>query len=129
MRIHPTLAALGFAALGLGTAWTLMAPQAHAFTVENKDAGGGAAASQFAMPKFDLEEQAKNFRKNGDGTAAASKYETPAGTLQFGVRQGPVSGFGSGFGMGSGFGPGTLGPQPRNSRADFENMLRPESLR
>ena len=42
------------------TACALAAPAAHAFTVENKDAAG-----QYAVPKFDLEEQSKNFRKDG----------------------------------------------------------------
>ena len=50
------------------TACALAAPAAHAFTMENKDAAG-----QYAVPKFDLEEQAKNFRKDGAGAASTGK--------------------------------------------------------
>src|SRR5215218_4255005 len=42
------------------TACALAGPAAYAFTVENKDEGG-----QYGVPKFNLEEQAKNFRKDG----------------------------------------------------------------
>src|SRR5205085_9918282 len=84
--------------LALGTlavAGGIAAPAAHAFTVENKDAAG-----QYAMPKFDLEEQSKNFRKDGFGATTDGKmFETPLGNgkLHFGVTQGPASGFGSAF--------------------------------
>ena len=71
------------------TACALAAPAAHAFTVENKDEGG-----QYGVPKFNLEEQAKNFRKDGSDVSSTGKsfYETPlgSGTLHFGVTQGPV---------------------------------------
>src|SRR4051794_23569497 len=60
MRFRLPHVFLGIAA----TACVLAAPAAHAFTVENKDAAG-----QYTMPKFDLEEQAKNFRK-GEGSNA-----------------------------------------------------------
>jgi hypothetical protein len=49
----------------------LAAPAAHAFTVENKDAAG-----QYAVPKFDLEEQSKNFRKDGSGASTNSNAFT-----------------------------------------------------
>ena len=62
MRFRLPHACLGIV-LGIFAACVLAAPAAHAFTVENKDAAG-----QYGVPKFDLEEQAKNFRK--DGSAA-----------------------------------------------------------
>jgi hypothetical protein len=87
---------------------------AHAFTVENKDEGG-----QYGVPKFDLEDQAKNFRKGADPSAGKNDFSTPLGngTLNFGVSQGPA--FGSGLGFG-GFGPAT-----RNSRQDMDRILAP----
>lgn len=95
----------------------LAAPAARAFTVENKDAAGN-----YSVPKFDVEEQAKNFRKDGSGTVANGKtsYDTPVGKLEFGVGQGPSNfgGFGSGF-----------GPNSRNTRADFERVVTPDNLR
>ena len=93
----------------------LAAPAAHAFTVENKDAAG-----QYSVPKFDLEEQAKNFRKTDGSKAGKSDFSTPfgSGTLHFGVTQGPSSNFG--------FAPG-LGPTglPQNSRQEFNRRLAP----
>ena len=51
-------------------------------------------AGQYGVPKFDLEEQAKNFRKDGSGVSPTGKsdFSTPLGngTLHFGVTQGPV---------------------------------------
>ena len=100
----------------LSAAFVLAAPGSHAFTVENKD-----SADQYGVPKFDLEEQAKNFRKSGADAPSngKSEYDTPMGKLQFGVQQGPASNFGSGFG------PGSLGPAVRNSRQDMDRMLAP----
>jgi hypothetical protein len=99
------------------TACGLAAPAAHAFTVENKDEAG-----QYTMPKFDLEEQAKNFRKGDTSTAGKSDFSTPlgTGTLHFGVTQGPVSNFGSVLSPG-------LGPSgsSQNSRLEFERRLAP----
>ena len=102
---------------GIFAAAVLSAPAAHAFTFENKDAAG-----DYSVPKFDVEEQAKNFRKDGSGTAANGKtsYDTPIGKLEFGVGQG-TSHFGA---FGSGF-----GPTPRDSRADFNRVVTPENLR
>jgi hypothetical protein len=106
------------------SAWILAAPAAQAFTFENKDQDGAGA---YAVPKFDLEEQARNFRSGGSGTATPGKtdFDTPLGkgTMQFGVQQGPS--------MGSGFGPGSFGPMngSRAGRADFERMVTPDSLR
>ena len=103
---------------GVFAAAVLAAPAARAFTFENKDAAG-----DYSVPKFDVEEQAKNFRKDGSGTAAANgktSYDTPVGKLEFGVGQGS-SNFG---GFGSGFGPGL-----RNNRADFDRVVTPENLR
>lgn len=111
---------LAYAWFGVAAAaCVLAAPAAHAFTIENKDSAGA-----YAVPKFDIEEQARNFRKSGSDTASSGKssFDTPAGKLEFGVGQGPRSSFGT-FG-GSGF-----GPTPRSTRQDFERMVTPENLR
>ena len=67
---------LPHACIGIFAACVLAAPAAHAFTVENKDEGG-----QYGVPKFNLEEQAKNFRKDGSDPSSTGKsfYETPLG--------------------------------------------------
>ena len=119
--------------LGTAAAWLLAAPAAHAFTIENKDAGGGTGSgfsgSPYSAPKFDIEEQAKNFRNGGSSiTSPGNKtdFSTPygSGTMQFGVQQG------SSFG-GMGFGPGSMGPTggTRANRMDFERMVTPEGMR
>jgi hypothetical protein len=101
-------------------AGALAAPAAHAFTVENKDEGG-----QYGVPKFDLEEQSKNFRKGDTSnfTAGKSDFSTPvgSGTLSFGVTQGPA-GFGSLLTPGLG-----LSGSSQNSRQEFERRLAPPS--
>ena len=105
------------ALLGAFAACVLAGPSAHAFTMENRDAAG-----EYGVPKFDLEEQAKNFRKGGDATLPGkTDFSTPLGngTVSFGVTQGPA------FGSGLGFGPGGLGPATRNSRQDMDRMLAP----
>ena len=118
MRFRLTHACLGIF-LGIFAACVLVGAAAHAFTVENKDEGG-----QYGVPKFNLEEQAKNFRKDGSDASSTGKslYETPLGNgkLQFGVTQGPASGFGSVFSPG-------LGPSgsSQNSRLEFERRLAP----
>jgi hypothetical protein len=61
-----------------------------AFTMED---GKG-----FTAPKFDIEEQSRQFRTQDGGTASTkNKFETPLGpgTLQFGINKG--MGFGSPF--------------------------------
>ena len=112
MRFRLPLVFLGIAA----TACVLAAPAAHAFTVENKDAAG-----QYTMPKFDLEEQAKNFRKGEGSNTGKGDFSTPfgSGKLQFGVTQGP-----SNFGFGPGLGP--TGMQ-QNTRQEFNRRLAPPS--
>jgi len=110
---------LPYFAVGIA-AWALTAP-AHAFTVENKDAAG-----QYGVPKFDLEEQSKNFRKDGAGATTNSNgfYETPLGNgkLQFGIQPGGSSNFGSVFSP-------QLGPSPsmQQSRQEFDRRLAPPS--
>ena len=104
--------------IGILMAGVLAAPAAQAFTIENKDAAG-----QYAVPKFDLEEQAKNFRKDGAASSAGkSGFSTPLGngTLEFGVIQGTASSFGSVFAPG-------LGPSDgaRASRQEFDRRLAP----
>jgi hypothetical protein len=83
------LARLCAVALAAGA---LLAPAAaRAFTME----GGGA---QWA-PKFDLEEQAKEFRQPGrDAKPGTAGVDTPIGKLQFGVQQG-ASPFSTPFGF------------------------------
>ena len=105
--------------VGVAAVWVLAVPAAHAFTVENKDAAG-----QYGVPKFDLEEQSKNFRKDGSGATTNSNgvYETPfaGGKLQFGVQPGGTSNFGSVFSP-------QLGPSlsVQNSRQEFDRRLAP----
>lgn len=93
------------------------ASAAHAFTFQD---GGSGGQGQYAVPKFDLEEQAKQFRSGG--SKDPSKWETPVGggKLQFGVQQGPQSPFAPGF---------SPTPGHRANRADFERMLTPENFR
>jgi len=111
---------LSYVAVGV-VAWVLAAPAAHTFTVENKDAAG-----QYGVPKFDLEEQSKNFRKDGSGATTNSNgfYETPLGNgkLQFGIQPGGSSNFGSVFSP-------QLGPSPsmQQSRQEFDRRLAPPS--
>lgn len=104
---------LPYSLLGVA-AWLLAAPAGYAFTIENKDAGG-----QYAVPKFDLDEQARNFRKDGSGATGngTGLYETPLGNgkLQFGIQQGSSTNFGSVFAPGLG---------PDNSRASRQHMDR-----
>ena len=99
--------------------WVLAAPAAQAFTFENREVDGAGA---YAVPKFDLQEQARQFSRGGSGTATPGKtdFDTPIGKMQFGVQQGPA------FGSGMGFGPAT---GSRAGRADFERMVTPDSLR
>ena len=109
---------LSYVAVGV-VAWVLAAPAAHTFTVENKDAAG-----QYGVPKFDLEEQSKNFRKDGAGATTNSNglYETPLGNskLQFGIQPGGSSNFGSVFAPG-------LGPSgsAQSQRQEFDRRLAP----
>ena len=98
----------------------LAAPAAQAFTIENKDQDGTGA---YAVPKFDIQEQSRQFSSGGSGNMTPGKtdFSTPLGngTMQFGVQQG------------SSFGPGSLGPVggSRAGRADFERMVTPDSMR
>jgi hypothetical protein len=99
-------------------ACALAAPAAHAFTVENKDATG-----EYAVPKFDLEEQSKNFRKAGAASPGdKGDYSIPlgSGSLQFGVTPG------SAFNTGSVFSP-QFGPawSAQTSRQEFDRRLAP----
>ena len=121
MQIRLKHAHLGILAAVL----TLAAPAAQAFTLGGEAANG--TNSGYEVPKFDLEEQAKNFRTGGSTSTTPGKtdFNTPLGkgTMEFGVRQGPSSAFG--------FGPGSLGPVSgsRANRMDFERMVTPENMR
>jgi hypothetical protein len=70
---------------------TMLLPQAaRAFTMED---GKG-----FTAPKFNIEEQSRQFRTQDGGTAGTkNKFDTPLGpgTLQFGIRKDGM--FGSPF--------------------------------
>ena len=103
------LAILGIVAISVAFA----APAAHAFTMENKD------ASPYGVPKFDIEEQARNFSKSGTDLSVKNDGSVPfaGGSLHFGVQQG------------SSFGPGFLGPRTRDTRQDFNHVVTPESLK
>jgi hypothetical protein len=59
----------------------LAPPAAQAFTIDDGTGKG-------AIPKFDLGEQSRNFRKGDLDTPGANKreWETPVGKLQFGVQ-------------------------------------------
>jgi hypothetical protein len=99
-------------------ACTLAAPSAYAFTVENKDAAG-----QYSVPKFDLEEQSKNFRKAGAALPNdKGDYSIPLGngSLQFGVT--PGSAFSSGSVFSPQFGPAW---SAEASRQEFNRRLAP----
>jgi hypothetical protein len=86
----------------------LFAPSAvHAFTLEGGK-GGTGGANMAATPQFDIEEQAKQFRKGQFDTSTSStpgstrEIQTPfgKGTLQFGVTAGPTFGSPLGFNAG-----------------------------
>jgi hypothetical protein len=123
MQIRLKIAHLGVLATAfmLAALFVLAAPGAQAFTLGGEAANG--SNKNYEVPKFDLEEQAKNFRSGGSGgtTPGKTDLDTPIGTLQFGVQQGPRSSFGPG-----GFGPA---PGSRAGRADFERMVTPDNLR
>jgi hypothetical protein len=95
------------------TAGALSAPPAaRAFTFED---GKGNA-----IPKFDLEEQARQFRKPEADVSAVDKkgLDTPFGKLQFGVQQNDsMFGYRSPFVSGSGSG--------NADRRHYERMFTP----
>ena len=119
--------------LGATAAWLLAGAAANGFTIENKEAGEGGTrftGGPYAAPKFDIEEQARNFRSGGSSIASPGNktdFSTPLGngSVTYGVQQG------SAFGSSMGFGPGSLGPVSgsRANRADFERMVTPDNLR
>jgi hypothetical protein len=125
-RLVQGAAGIGILAAAAALAPATLVPAAHAFTIEGGDSGG-----QYEVPKFDLDEQMRQFRTDKSGTSSGtqSQISTPfgKGTLEFGVRQGTMSNFGSGF---SGLGPSWgSGSQPLVTRQDFERMVTPENLR
>ena len=103
---HPPL--LRIAALVLGA--MLAAPAAQAFTIDDGSGKG-------AIPKFDLEEQSRNFRKGDLDTPGKREWDTPVGKLQFGVQGN--SPFGSPLGPNSG----------AADRRHFDRMLTPQIMR
>jgi hypothetical protein len=117
MRIRPTCAALAASAV-----LAMAAPAAQAFTVENQEAAG-----PYSVPKFDLEEQARQFRKESTDAKSTGKVEFESalgkGSLNFGVQQNT----GSSLVPGLAPSPGWLGTGP--SRRDFDRMLAPPNAR
>ena len=115
MGVRLTQIALGVCTL----AWLAGGTTAYAFQFQD---GGQGAGGQYAVPKFDLEEQARQFRQGG--SKDASKWETPVGSgkLQFGVQQNgqQTSPFAPGFSPTQGY---------RSNGAHFERMLTPENFR
>jgi len=85
----------------------LASPAAHAFTIEDGTGKG-------ALPKFDLDEQSRNFRKGDLDTPGAGKreWETPVGKLQFGVQSNSPYGSNSGAA----------------NRRHFDRMLTPQIM-
>jgi hypothetical protein len=59
----------------------LAAPAAHAFTIDD-------GTDKSGQPKFDLEEQSRNFRtpRVDLSTPGVNSFETPFGKMQFGVQ-------------------------------------------
>ena len=92
-------------------AGALLAPAvAHAFTMDDGNKGSTS------IPKFDLDEQTRHFRKPDLSTPGTDKkgLETPFGNLQFGVDQNPTGFRTLGPGFGSSF----------NSNADRKHLDR-----
>jgi len=123
MRSGVLWAGLAVAAAGMAA---LVSSDARAFTIEGGEAGGA-----YEVPQFNLEEQARSFRRDGSAVepGKASSFDTPLGkaTVDFGARQG--SALGPAFGMSSGLGVGWSAGRPLVTRQDFERMVTPENLR
>ena len=91
------------------TAAMLVMPAAHAFTIDDGTGRGG-------KPKFDIEEQARNFRTPGVdlSTPGRNSTETPFGKFHFST--------------GSTRGAFDVDSRLRNRR-DYERMFAPDSMR
>jgi hypothetical protein len=117
MRIRQTVAVLAAAA-----AVALTASAASAFKIENKDASGYDT-------NFNLEEQAKNFRRDGSpsSTFGPRSFSTPYGngSVELSVKQGPSSGFGPGWGFNQSGSSGSSAVM----REHFNRIVTPEGLR
>jgi hypothetical protein len=117
MHIRPLHAVLAAFAL------VPLASPALAFTVENKDGDG-----PYSVPKFNLEEQSKQFRKDSGNSLAPSlgktDFSTPlgTGTLYFGAKPADSA---APFGSFSG---STFGSS-QNYRSHFERVVTPDNLR
>jgi hypothetical protein len=87
----------------------LLSPAAQAFTIDD---GSG----KYEVPKFDLEEQSRNFRTTSPDVSKPGRQqvETPFGKLQFGVesRESP-------------FGPESAA----RNRRHYERMFAPDFLK
>ena len=112
-RLIRTFAA-AFAAVAL-----LAPPVAHGFTFEDGNKGSTS------IPKFDLEEQAKQFRtpQLDASSTAKREFDTPLGKLQFGVQE-RNSMFGYGSPLSSGFGASS----GNSDRRHLDRMFTPEYL-
>lgn len=107
--------------LAVTAAASLLASPAGAFTIENKDVSGAGA-----LPNFDIEEQAKNFRSR-DSVESKGGVQMPLGKgwLHFDVQQRSPSNFGPSFGPAFGFGP-TF--ESRATRREYDRLLEAPGL-
>jgi hypothetical protein len=116
MRLCPTF-------LGMIASASLLASPAAAFTLENKDLSGTGL-----VPKFHIEEQAKNFRsRDSDSSAPKHEFQTPFGKgwLQFDVQSRSPSNFGPSFGSPLGFGSNF---DSRVTRREYDRLLEAPGL-
>jgi hypothetical protein len=138
MRFRLTPASFG-RVFAIVAAVGLSAPAAHAFTMEggsgNAGGGGGGAsiggpgassggASNYTVPKWDLEEQARQFQSNGSATASSAgknQFSTPFGngTFELNVRQNNFS---------SPMSPTFGGSQTGATRQQFDRLTAPPGL-
>ena len=102
----------------------LAAPAAQAFTLGGEAAK--AATDNYEVPKFDLEEQAKNFRSGGSASTTPGKtdFNTPLGKAPCSSACSRARPRRSGLGQASAPVAGS-----RVNRMDFERMVTPENLR
>jgi hypothetical protein len=99
-------------ALALAAGLMLAPVPGLAFTIENGDGSGGGA-----IPKFDMDEQLRNFRTPTQDSLTTPKrdLQTPFGSMQFDVRQG------------SAFSPWGSSMRAQEDRRHFDRMFDPQA--